>query len=77
MDVLWEKTLHLMKCMEDEDNETLLRTHRQLSWETTADDVYDANLVREMRMMGLGLLQKYQPNALDIDDYILCFHPTI
>jgi hypothetical protein len=63
VDVLWEKTLHLMKCMEDEDNETLLRTHRQLL-ETTADDVYDANLVREMRMMGLGLLQKYQPMRL-------------
>ena len=67
VDVLWEKTLHLMKCMEDEDvqQDSFTRTHRQLL-ETTADDVDDANLLREMRMMGLGLLQKYQPNAFDI-----------
>jgi len=56
-----------MKCMEDEDvqQDSFTRTHRQLL-ETTADDVDDANLLREMRMMGLGLLQKYQPNAFDI-----------
>ena len=45
------------------------------SLSTTADDVDDdANLVREMRVMGLGLLQEHQPTAFAKEDYILCFH---
>ena len=44
------------------------------SLSTTDNDVDDVNLVRKMRMMGLGLLQEYQPTAFDSDDYILCFH---
>ena len=34
----------------------------------------DANLIRDMRQMGLELMEKQQPQALVDDDYILCFH---
>ena len=67
-----------MKCMEDEDvqQDSFTRTHRQLL-ETTADDVDDANLLREMRMRGLDFYRSINLMRLIFDDCILCFHPTI
>ena len=34
----------------------------------------DADLVRDMRQMALGLLEDFQPRARATDDYVLCFH---
>jgi len=34
----------------------------------------DANLIQDMRRMGLELLEERQPKALEANDYIFCFH---